>query len=99
MTESPRMGVLKITGEGRTVTINLGQRPYIDNASLTVIRLTPATVGWRSSTARFKVTWEGLVGDPVITVTDSSGGTIPTSGTVSLPTFVIPDNLTQERPK
>ena len=99
MTESPRMGVLKITGEGRTVTINLGQRPYIDNASLTVIRLTPATVGWRSSTARFKVTWEGLVGDPVITVTDSTGGTVPISGTVSLPTFVIPDNLTQERPK
>lgn len=99
MTETSRTGILKITGEGRTVSVNLGQRPYVDNASLTVIRLTPATVGWRSSTARFKVTWEGLVGDPVITVTDSTGGTVPISGTVSLPTFVIPDNLTQERPK
>lgn len=99
MAETSRTGILKITGEGRTVSVNLGQRPYVDNATLTVIRLTPATVGWQSSTARFKVTWEGLVGDPVITVTDSTGGTVPISGTVSLPTFVIPDNLTQERPK
>ena len=92
-------GILSVTGGNRNIAISLGQAAFVDNATLTVTRLTPATVGWQSSTARFKVTWEGLVGDPVITVTGPDGQPVATSGTTSQPTFVIPDNLTDSRPE